>query len=352
MAVMLILYHTFENSNHLVPPYQVYEKLSWNWLYLFSTWDSAYYVGLARSWYPSQFALQWAFFPLYPITIRGLASLGVDWWLSAFLVATTCGLLSIPLFQRIAENYMDRTMAMKSTVTYFLFPWLFVFTAVSYSESLFLFLTLLTWFFHLRTHDRLSSISAALASLTRSYGILIILPIIFDFIRRREYRKLSYTIPAMLAIAAWLAYSSVLTGRFLAPLAAQSYWQTSNSVALETNLGRLLSGNLHSISNLSPYFKVIFGGIAFICFILLLSAKAYKYDHNLGLYSLISTGLITAFGVFPAYLSVPRFLTFLFPIGLPLHSSNRIILIVALVLLLILDYVAWYAFLTNIFVFH
>jgi Gpi18-like mannosyltransferase len=354
LVVAAALYVTLRTNARFSVPFMATWQvhMPFDWLYLFSAWDTGWYVGLASSWYPSNFALQWGFFPLYPITIRGLALLGADLWLSAFLVATTCGLLSIPLFQGIAEHYMDRTMAMNATLTYFLLPWLFVFTAASYSEPLFLFLTTLTWYFHLRRHDTLSSISAALASLTRGYGIFILLPLVFDFTRRREYRKLLYTIPAILAVTAWLTYATVSTGKFLAPLAAESFQQTGNSVALQTNLSQLLLGNLNAISNLSPYFKIIVGGTAFICFISFLSARAYKCDPDLGLYALISTGLITVLAINPAYLSVPRYLTFLFPIGLPLHSSRKIILIVALVLLPILDYVAWYAFLTNIFVFH
>ena len=350
LVFALVLYVSFEH--HLVPLYPPPDETrQFAWLYLFANWDSAHYVEIARWWYPSQFAPQWAFFPLYPVTIRALALFGVDWWMGAFLVATICGLLSAPLFQAIAEQYMDRSMAMTSTMTYFLLPYLFVFTTVSYSEPLYLFLTLLAWYFHSRSRDALSGVATALASLVRSYGIFILLPISLDFVRRREYRRLAYAVPAVIVIAAWLTYGSTVTGKFLAPLSAESYWQNETTLSLQTILSKLFMGNLDVISNLSPYFKVIFGGVVFLCFILILSVKAYKYDRALGVYSAISTILITSFGAFPAYLSVPRFLSFLFPIGLPLHTTRRIILTVVLGLLLILDYLAWYAFLTDIFFF-
>jgi len=327
-------------------------QMSYDWLHLFSAWDTGHYCGIAQSWYPSSVSPVWAFFPLYPAAIMLLGWFRIDPWVSAFMISTTFGLLSIVLFQKVAETYLPRTRALVATVLYFLLPAVFIFSAVSYTEPMFLLFSLLAWYFHLRRDDARAVMAAALCSLTRSYGILIVIPLMYDYLREKQFRNLLLTAVPLFALSGWLLYAFFRTDDLLAPLSAQAYWRTETVLTVTRALAQLATGSPEAIPTLLPLLRLAFVAVIFAAFTIFLSIKAWKIDRALGLYMFASIALITYFGFAQAYLSFPRFLMLLFPIGLPLYVERRWLLLVAIVLLSVLDFVAWWAFLTNVFFFH
>lgn len=102
------------------------------------------------------------------ITGRLLILVQINSWLTVFTIATACGLLSIPAFQKIAEGYLSASPALTATLLYFLVPPVFVFAGVGYSEPIFLLFSLLAWYFHREQKEFKASISAALCSLVRA----------------------------------------------------------------------------------------------------------------------------------------------------------------------------------------
>lgn len=109
------------------------------WLYLFMAWDTSWYVSMAQS---LSFSLDRTFFPGYPFLIRVFGYASGNFWLSAFLISVILGFVSLPIFQAIAECYMTKGEALGSTIVMSFFPYIFLFTTVAYSESLFLFAVL------------------------------------------------------------------------------------------------------------------------------------------------------------------------------------------------------------------
>jgi len=322
-----------------------------NWLYLFNRWDSFYYYSIAVSWYPHHLSAVWAFFPLFPALIRIVVLFGVQDTYAALAISTISGLMSIIVFQKIAESYLGRVQGATSTLLYFTLPPVFVFSAVSYSEPVFLLFSLLTWYLHTTQRDVFAGSAATLCSMTRPYGVLISLPLALDHVKRREFRKLPYATFPLLFFLGWTYYSLRMTGSF-AESALGTYWTSYPKLVFLTIFDRLLRGNfLGSFEATRTFlwlvelsiFRVTLGIIAIVV-VVYLGYRVLKLDRSLGAYTLVSVVVVSVFGIFPSIGSFPRYLGLLFPIGLTLGTKRKRVALLALILLLILDYVAWWAF--------
>ena len=347
MLYALFLYYSLRVGSNFSVPFMTWKfRLPYDWLYLFSAWDSGFYREIAISWYPAKLSPFWSFFPLYPATIRTLSIIGIDPGLGAFLVSTICGFASIPVFQNVAEGYFERRQALIATSMYFLFPPVFVFSAATYPESLLLLLSLLSWRFHRKGREAKACLAAGLSSLARPEGILIIIPLLYDYLQHKQFSKLGYLLLPLAATAGWELYGFIITGVWLPTRAAGIFWRTTQTQAVRNAISSFLQGNVNSAGILFPYVWLIFAIVAILGIVLFLGWRNWWIDRALSMYLLVSTFLL-AISTGVAYRSFPRILSFLFPIGLPFHSRNMRLLVLIFLLFLALDYVAWLAFLVD-----
>lgn len=329
------------------------------WLYLFAGWDSSWYYNIAESWYPHYLSPVWAFFPLYPTLIRVVALLGVGVPLAAVGVAQVSGLLSIVVFQLVAERYLGRGLAACSTVLYFAIPPVFVFSAVSYSEPLFLLFSILAWRYHMIGKDGLAGLAAALGSLTRTYGFLIGVPLAWDYLRKRQFRKLIYAALPLICFGGWLFYSTLMTGGLAVITSLHTYWPSDSTTLLmvQTAVYEFVHGDLPSatiaahavVEYLYLHLFRVLMGLTSIALVAFLGYRVLKIDQSLGLYVVASLIVISYFGIFPSLGSFPRYLGFLFPIGLALTTKRRPLLMLTLAGFILIDYFAWWAFIADHF---
>jgi hypothetical protein len=336
-------------------PWNLYHaQTSSDWSYLFSAWDSVYYNSIAAHWYPPQINPLWAYFPLYPSIIRLLGLAGVDLRWAGVIVAIASGLMSVVAFQKIAGLYLSPVDAFRATILYFLLPPVFVFTTVSYTEPLFLLLSLLTWYTHMRGNETSAAVLAALTALTRSYGILIVAPMAYDMLRLRKYKTLSSLALPCCALVGWLAYAFNQTGVLLTPMAAESTWNTTKALQIQDSIIRFFAGGgTEGLPTILRYWSVIDVGVAFFALIALLSIKVWKLNRTLGLYStlfLIAFSVATAFFI-PTFVSLPRYLSLSFAPGIALRIKRTLLFLAITVALSALDLLAWWLFLFST-VFH
>jgi hypothetical protein len=339
----------------IAEPWNIYHaQTSSDGLYLFSAWDSGYYHLIAAQWYPSQLNPLWAYFPLYPSIIRLLGLAGVDSWWAGVVVAIMSGLTSIVVFQKIAGLYLSPADAFRTTILYFLLPPVFVFTTVSYTEPLFLLLSLLTWYSHTKGNEAAAAALAALTVLTRSYGILIVAPIAYDLLRLRKYRTISLLALPCCALVGWLAYAFNKTGVLLAPIASESTWNTTIVLQIQgIILGFFSSGGTEGLPMVLRYGDLIIVGVAFFALIALLSIKVWKLDRALGVYSALFLSAFSVATVFfiPTFVSLPRYLSFSFAPGIALCIKRTLLFLAIIIALSALDLLAWWLFLFST-VFH
>ncbi|MDL1952169.1 hypothetical protein FBQ97_20500, partial [Acidobacteria bacterium ACD] len=112
-------------------------------------WDSGWYVGIAEGGYeapPTRVGQETnhAFFPLYPLLMRGLSrGLGIETSLAGNLVSGTAFLLALLLFGGWVERHHGRERVLPAAAVLLIFPTSLFFAAV-YTESLVLLLALAT----------------------------------------------------------------------------------------------------------------------------------------------------------------------------------------------------------------
>jgi hypothetical protein len=199
--------------------------------------DAVWYLRLADDGWSADDASA-AFFPLYPLTVRVVAwILPGDELLAALLISNLAFLGALlALFALTAEAFGDR-VAKRAIVVAAIFPTAFFFLA-PYTESLFLFLSLLA--FRAARHDRWGRVAAfgALAALTRSVGLLLIPALLIEAVvterggtdgaRVGRGRATAVRVAGAAAIVigplSWFAWWGLVHGNWLAPLDAQEGW--------------------------------------------------------------------------------------------------------------------------------
>lgn len=224
-------------------------------------WDTTWYAAIASRGYVNPAYA--AFFPLYPLLERivGLA-FHRDVFLAGMLISNLAFLGTLIVLYRFVETEFDSDTARRATLYLAIFPTAFFFFA-AYNESLFLFFALLSVYAMRRGSWWLAGLFGALAVLTRSMGLLLLLVFLYEFARqvlpqvqseRHFYRKLKLLtgLPASLLIPLGLAiYAYYLNLRFHDPLAlfhAQVHWRIGPTVPWYA-----LGVALKSMSTISPF---------------------------------------------------------------------------------------------------
>jgi hypothetical protein len=179
-------------------------------------WDAGHYLGLAAHGYDA--AGQTVFFPLYPALIRVVgAALGSD---VAAGMALSAGafVIALVLLHRLTELELGRRAADATVLLVAFAPLSFFFTAV-YTESLFLALSLGAIYAARRERWAWAAALAALATLTRNEGLLLIIPIAIQWARgsQRRVRQLMWLALVPLALLAFLARLAAYGYGWLAP---------------------------------------------------------------------------------------------------------------------------------------
>jgi len=194
------------------------------WVNMLSRWDAGWYVEIARDgyYYEPGSPSNTAFFPLYPLFIRAIHALlflpaNDYWWLvTAIALSNTALLIGLTYFRALLAIDFGEEIVSCSIIYLLIFPTTFFFSGV-YSESLFLALTVGA-FYYARTNRWLLACSfAALATLTRSQGIILALPLLIEYFRERSFtlRKVGWNITAFALIpAAAFTFALFLKLRF------------------------------------------------------------------------------------------------------------------------------------------
>ncbi len=168
------------------------QKISGSWfLNPFAQYDSTAYLDIAKNGYNSQFADgtgNYHWYPLYPLLIRVFSFIGHD--LAAFLIANIASILAVMALYTLVREELGKSSAYRTAFYILLFPTAYYFTMM-YTESLFLLLSLCTFYSAKQEKWLAAGIFGFLASLTRIQGILLFIPILIIYLRSVgfEYRK-------------------------------------------------------------------------------------------------------------------------------------------------------------------
>jgi hypothetical protein len=322
------------------------------WLRYFYAWDSGWYAGIATSGWND-----WAyvFFPLYPTLMKYVGIIvGGDVVLAGFLISIILGAAWIPFFENIAEDYMNRRQALLSTLAAACFPYVLVFTSVVYSESLFFFSTILAWFLYKKNRLLLSGVMAGMATLTKPYGILILIPMIADALAKRNWRRLpAIAMVPCLSLLGWMGYLYATTGDAFAFLTARQYWVGAGNgqntfwwmvspIFANNPMEYLTQTGSYHISYGGDWLNVPYMAITIFVLFGIMVLKVWDFDWRLALFS---TSLMTIFLVEGFVGSLVRYFAFVFPIWFTIRVQRSWTLALLIVFFAAFTVALWYQFL-------
>lgn len=207
------------------------------WLDMWGVWDSFWYIDIAQNGYsivgwqtafPDQTNL--AFFPLYPLLMKLLGPLtGNNYFLSGLLVSNLALLLSAYLLYQLIRLEQGEKIARRAVKYLFIFPVSFILSGL-FTESLYLCLTLLCFYLAKRRQWWLAGLCGAALSATRTLGVLIVLPLAFEYLRSVRFAPKAirwnslFVLLVPLGLVAFSLYSYQLTGDFLFFKTNQAAW--------------------------------------------------------------------------------------------------------------------------------
>jgi hypothetical protein len=181
-------------------------------------WDGAWYSEIATGGYGERAPTSTAFLPLYPLLMRLGAALWGGPALWGVLISLSATLLALFFLYRIAENLYDSRAARAATLALAFFPTAFFLNAV-YTEALFLALTTgSVWAARVRRDLLPAGLLGALAAATRNLGIILLIPLLFEWLRNRREFGPKGLARLVLVPAGLLGYVAFLWGRFGEPL--------------------------------------------------------------------------------------------------------------------------------------
>jgi len=275
------------------------------WHNLFTAWerqDALWFLRIATKGYSTTDSSA-AFFPFYPLLIRGVSfAVGGHPLAAALLVSNLSflgALLVLFVLTRSEMTHSELTrsdlpqagltqadspsqMARRAVLYVSVFPTALFFFA-PYSESLFLLLVLVAFWAARRGLWEAAGVAGMLAALTRNLGLVLVLPLAIEAIhqslsiepRRWPVRGLVWSLGPAVGTFAYLTYWRVASGDWLAPVHRQASWQRqlTNPIATAGHATRaafdfigVYPGGYHLLDWLIGVVVVVLGAYAVVRF--------------------------------------------------------------------------------------
>jgi hypothetical protein len=210
----------------------------------FARWDSVWYLAIAQGGYDHE-ATRTAFFPLYPLVLRGLGVIIGSELIAGVLVSLIAFAIALLLLYRLVALELDTRLAQVTVMLVAFCPMAYFFSAV-YSESLFLALSVGCILQARLGRWAWAGVLGALGAASRNSGIALMVPIVLLFLygpradrpaSRRPVTRLErlaprYQItPALawaglvpLGLGAYVGWLALTTGDGLTPFHVQQVW--------------------------------------------------------------------------------------------------------------------------------
>lgn len=212
--------------------------------------DGGWYIQLAKSGYEKKpFDLErehnWAFFPLYPLTVRAVAGLTGNYRLVGIVLSNLFFFAALLLLHKtvIAFGY-DKALANRTIFYIAAFPTSYFFS-LPWTTSLFLLLVVSSFLAAKRRVWWLAGVCAGLASATRYEGAFLFPALlIFYWQSNRPLKPRADALGllfAPLGLLAFMGYLYAITGNALAFVDAQAAWRVRWGFFLQPLAGFMIS---------------------------------------------------------------------------------------------------------------
>lgn len=239
-----------------------------SWIWGFGNFDGVHYLRLAQNGYSAEYSQ--AFFPLYSLIIKIFnifpksnldLNLYTDpsYFYSGMVIGIVFFVAALYFLIRLwTEEYGEKN-AWLSIILLLTFPTAFYFGSI-YSESLFLLLAVLTFWFAKKDRFIYAGIFAALASATKVQGALLFIYLLIEIIlKHKESHKKSFTIKEIvgllispLGLAGYMAYLWQKFGNPIYFLTAQPAFGAQRSSVPIVTLPQVFYRYFKMLTSISP----------------------------------------------------------------------------------------------------
>jgi len=255
------------------PPGGIQAEFGWE---VFYAWDSGHYEAIATSGYQFQNDGQGyniAFFPLFPILIRGLMFFGLSFNIAGFLLNNLAFLAALAVLHHWVKSELGHKVAWWSTIALAWCPFS-LYGTVIYTEGLFLFFTVAALSCFDRGQYTWASLWGALATATRLPGIALI-PAFF-LIAWHQKRGINAFLASIISSAGLLGFIIYCWLKFEEPFAfilTQQGWNTKQDFIGQNWLKMLFQiifghQNWNQATLVDPWYPLIFLMICFLAYAL------------------------------------------------------------------------------------
>ena len=279
-------------------------------------WDAVHYMNLAWGGYENAGAADMNFWPLYPYLVRLIQSVLRDETVLTGLIVSTAAAIAAAVYLWKLARYLfnDRALANWTVLLWVIYPTSF-FLVAPYTDGLFAALAAAALWNISQRKWIAAGILGALAGLTRSQGILLIVPYLMVLVQDRFSLSRQKILPAMIGLSCLpLGTIGFIIWRWTrgAPDFVASYSVYSKALILDpvSSIFLALKRFISSPDLLS--FTEIFSVLAFLAMIIWMFTQPHFRKHA---YFLIY-GLLTVI-----FILIKHNLA-----ATPLQSSNRYVL--------------------------
>ena len=290
-------------------------------LYPFGNFDAVYYLLIAAKGY----TVNAGFFPLFPLSIHiatfpfgDILPFEEKQYFTAIALVSFYFLAGLIVFYRLIRLDYKENVAIWSIIFLLIFPTSFFFAAV-YSESLFLLLSLASFYFARKKRWVWTGVVGALLSATRLVGIAIFPALLYEYFKGGNSKSLGKLLSIFLAPVGLIAYSVYnleMWGNPFYFIEAQGNFANNRSVESVILPIQTVVRYFKILISVNPYlyeWRVAFFEITFFVFVVILFYVAWKKKIRISylIFGALSFIIPVSSGTFSG---LPRYIAVIFPI--------------------------------------
>ena len=302
-------------------------------LHLWDRWDTGQFTSIATNGYVSSW--QAAFFPLFPLLERGLGYLVGGPFIAGLIISNLAMLALLLVLYRLVQEEAGEGQAKRTILYLSIFPTAF-FLMLAYNESLFILCAALCLYQLRHGNWLLAGLAGLFASLTRSAGVLLVVPFLYEYLRQRDFQLRAIRVGVLagglipLGLVAFMIYTYKKFHDALAFSHAQAVWKRSLQLpwkgfthSAEVVLARhvLSFDSIHSVIDLSA-------GLFMLVLVVLCFVGPWRFKREQSVYALYAAMMYLFLILFPStgtfpFQSLSRLVIELFPVFIVLGAIGK-----------------------------
>lgn len=300
-------------------------------------WDSGFYLEIAQKGYFFNEAKNLSnvtFFPLYPLLIKGLGFIAGDFYAS-IIIATIAALMACFYLYKLAKHDLqEKDSALRSVFYLLIFP-TSLFLISAYTESLFLMLSIASFYYARRKKWWLASIFGFFTTFSRPQGIILFPILLLEYLEQREFKlkkirlNILWNLITPLGLFVYMYYLKIKFGNPLLFISAQNAWGRDTTSFSIKSIWDTLSKYFYDFffpgqENFVLYLVRDLDLIFFLSFLILSIIIFFQLRMSYGFYIVLSLLIPLLTGTL---MSINRYVIALFPIYIYLTkiSKNQIV---------------------------